>query len=239
MPHQPALEISNALAAFVAEAPVVREAHVRFLHSAAASLPAGSRILDVGAGDAPYRELFDGHTYITSDWSESFYRPEQAPDIVAPAHDIPLPDSDLDAIVCTQVLEHVPEPRQVLQEFARALKPGGRVWITTPFVWYLHELPHDYYRYTSYGLAHLLQTSGFADIDCQPMNDSPHTMSQLLRHLGWLLGTAEDGRDERRVMAGDLAAKLSHVLEEIGYLDTQWLLPVSFSATARMPDIPR
>ena len=60
-------------------------------------------------------------------------------------------------------------------------------------------------------------------------------MAALLRHLRWILGTADDGLDERRVAAGDLLAQAAVMVESIGWLDTQWLLPISFSATARVP----
>ena len=228
-------DISADLQAFIAEAPAARAPHVRFLVSAIADLPAGSRILDVGAGDAPYRELFAEHDYRTSDWSGTFYAPDHPTDVVAPAHDLPLEDDSLDAVVCTQVLEHVPEPSEALSEFLRVLRPGGRLIISTPLTWYLHETPHDYYRYTSYGLRHLLDKAGFAEIVVEPMNDSPSTVAALLRHLRWILGTADDGLDERRVAAGDLLAQAAVMVESVGWLDTQWLLPISFSATARVP----
>lgn len=228
-------DLSPALQAFIAEAPAARAPHVPFLTSAIGGLPAGSRILDIGAGDAPYRELFSDHDYQTSDWSGTFYEPEHPTDVVAPAHDLPLADDSLDAVVCTQVLEHVPEPSDALREFLRVIRPGGRLIISTPMTWYLHETPHDYYRYTSYGLHHLLDKAGFTEIAVEPMNDSVSTVGALLRHLRWILGTADDGFDERRAAAGDLLAQAAVMVESVAWLDTQWLLPISFAATARVP----
>lgn len=75
MDPQEDLEISAALRQFLDEAPVAREPHVPFLLKAAASLAPGSRVLDVGAGDAPYRELFAGLEYLTCDWVDSQYAP--------------------------------------------------------------------------------------------------------------------------------------------------------------------
>jgi SAM-dependent methyltransferase len=74
---------------------------------------------------------------------------------------IPAPDSHYDLVLCTQVLEHVPEPKPVLQELFRVLKPGGAIWLTAPLFYEEHDIPFDFYRYTQYGLRHLLQTSGF------------------------------------------------------------------------------
>ncbi|WP_299926457.1 class I SAM-dependent methyltransferase [uncultured Nocardioides sp.] len=228
-------ELSPELRAFIAESPVAREPHVAFLRSAIADLPAGSTVLDVGAGEAPYRELFAAHDYRTTDWNGSFYTPVTPVDHVAPAHDLPLADGSVDAVVCTQVLEHLAEPVAALHEFRRVLRPAGSLVVTVPLTWYLHEVPHDYYRYTPYGLRHVLEKAGFEAVDIEPMNDSPSTIAALLHHLRWLLGSADDGRDERRIAAGDLMAEAARMVQSIGWLDTQWLLPVSYAATARAP----
>lgn len=227
--------VSDTLRAFVAEAPVSRAPHIWFLREAVADLAAGARVLDVGSGDSPYRELFASFDYLTNDWADTTYSPSASVDVVAPAHDLPLDDDSLDAVVCTQVLEHTPEPWAVLEEFARVIRPGGKVILTAPLTWYLHEVPHDYYRFTAYGLGHLLRRAGFVDVDIRPMNDSPSTLAELLRHLRWILGAADDGRQQSRDTAGALIAELSNVVEEAGWLDTQWLMPISFSATARAP----
>lgn len=226
---------SELLRSFVAEAPVAREPHVAFLRDAVADLAPGARILDVGAGDSPYRELFDAFTYLSNDWGDTSYVPEVPVDVVAPAHDLPLPDDDLDAVVCTQVLEHTPEPWLVIEEFARVIRPGGKLILTAPLTWYLHEVPHDYYRFTAYGLRHLFERAGFVDIDIRPMNDSAGTVAELLRHLRWIVGSVDDEHEASRATAGVLVAELASVVEQVRWLDTQWLLPISFSAVGRVP----
>jgi len=224
---------SDRLRSFVAEAPHVREPHLTFLDRCAKQLVRGAMVLDVGSGEAPYRELFDGHTYVTVDWAQQ--SAGWPVDIVAPANAIPLDTGSVDAIVCTQVLEHVPEPGEVLDEFFRLLKPGGQLWLTAPLTWYLHEIPHDYYRYTAWGLRHLLERSGFIDIDIQAMNDSMGTVAELLRHLRWIIGAVDEPIDERRAIAGDMFTQLAATVESVGYLDTQRLLPLGFSAEAIRP----
>jgi SAM-dependent methyltransferase len=227
--------ISPRLQQFLDEAPVARAAHVPFLREAAASLPRGARVLDVGSGDAPYRELFDGLDYVTCDWVNSLYQPETPPDIEASADSIPLADATVDAVVCTQALEHMTEPWLVLEEFHRLLRPGGSLWVTVPLVWYLHEIPHDYYRFTSYGLRYLLERAGFVDTDVQPMNDSMATVSQLMSQLSHIIGPNDDGHDEVRRLCGELLAKLAPAIESYGHLDSRWLMPISFSARATKP----
>ena len=224
--------MSDQLRAFVDEAPAARRPHVQFLHSALEGLAPGARVLDVGAGDAPYREIFESFDYVTNYWAGTEHVPDRPYDIVAPAHALPVEDGSFDAVVCTQVLEHLPEPWVAVEEFHRVLAPGGRVVITAPLTWFLHELPHDYYRFTAYGLAHLLSRAGFQDIDVQPMNDSPATIAELLRHLRWVLGRADDGRDDARAVAGEVVAGLAEAVDRLSWLDTQRLLPISFSAVA-------
>ena len=90
----------------------------------------GRVVLDVGAGGAPYRELFSAFDYRTTDWSGTSHAPTTPVDYVAPAHDLPLETATVDAVVCTQVLEHIAEPVETLLEFRRVLRPGGRLIVT-------------------------------------------------------------------------------------------------------------
>jgi len=74
---------------------------------------------------------------------------------------IPLPDNSFDCAMATEVLEHCPYPEKTLREVLRVLKPGGVLLITVPFIWCLHEIPHDEYRYTPFSLRRHLEASGF------------------------------------------------------------------------------
>ncbi len=105
---------------------MAREPHVPFLREAAAVDGPGSRVLDVGAGDAPYRELFAGLDYLTCDWVDSQYAPEVPPDIVASGESIPLPGRLAGRMVSTQALEHMPEPWAVLEEWFRLIRRAAR-----------------------------------------------------------------------------------------------------------------
>ncbi|PWG74541.1 SAM-dependent methyltransferase, partial [Enterococcus hirae] len=66
-----------------------------------------------------------------------------------------------DTVLCTQVLEHVRDPKKALQELPRVLRPGGVLILSAPHLSMVHDAPHDYFRYTGFGLAELLDNCGF------------------------------------------------------------------------------
>ena len=73
--------------------------------------------------------------------------------------------------------------------------PGGRLYLTVPLVWELHEEPYDFYRDTRYGLAHLLGEAGFVDAVIEPRNDCSTTIAQLMRNVSAVIGQRDDGLD--------------------------------------------
>jgi SAM-dependent methyltransferase len=114
--------------------------------------------LDVGCGTQPYRPYFSHVRKITAC---DFDAKRGDVDFACPADKVPLPDSSMDSILCTEVLEHVPDPLAVWKEFNRLLRPGGKVLLTTPMYWPPHELPYDFFRYPEHGLRNLIDNSGF------------------------------------------------------------------------------
>lgn len=191
----------------------------------------GASVLDVGAGRSPFREVFARADYQTCDWENSIYETEV--DFRAPADDIPVDAASRDAILCTQVLEHVPDPKAVLAEFHRILRPGALLIITVPLAWYLHEEPYDYFRYTSHGLRHLLESSGFQDIVIEPLTDSFTTLAQLVGDLGHLMGEVKDGFDDQRGLIGDTMRQLSSLIGSFANFDTKWIMPLGYAVSAR------
>ena len=143
----------------------------KWVAAQASAVPRGTRVLDVGAGSAPYRSLFDGCDYKTQDFSQ--LRPEQLRfgsytpiDLVSEADDIPVPDGSFEVIICTEVLEHVPEPIRVLREFGRILAPGGRLILTAPLGSGIHQEPYHFYGgYTPYWYRRFLTEAGFQSIE--------------------------------------------------------------------------
>ncbi|MEO5365083.1 MAG: class I SAM-dependent methyltransferase [Magnetococcus sp. WYHC-3] len=130
-----------------------------FLAEQAAQLPEGCRVLDAGAGRCPYAGLFVRHVYESCDHPGGFY-PGQAHSFLCPLDAIPRPDGHYDAVILTQVLEHVPDPGAVLGELGRVLAPGGRLLVTVPLNGPLHGEPWHYYHFTHHALAHLAHRQG-------------------------------------------------------------------------------
>jgi SAM-dependent methyltransferase len=215
--------------------PYERRSILAFVGRAADSLTAESLVLDVGAGNAPYRELFAHCEYRTTDWEYSVHEGSSGVDIVAPAHDLPLADETVDAVLLTQVLEHVADPSAVLAEAFRVLRAAGSVFLTVPFVWELHEMPFDYWRFTPPSLESLLTAAGFVDPVVEPRNDCFSTVAQLLRNLRWVMGTAPDGQDAERSAAADLLDELAVRITDLAPLDVKGILPLGWAASARRP----
>ncbi|CAD5371283.1 Methyltransf_11 domain-containing protein [Rubrivivax sp. A210] len=125
---------------------------------------AGLTVIDLGCGEGPYADLFEGCRRIAIDRSCE----GAAPDLLADVAALPLAGGCADIVFCTQVIEHVPRPDRLLAECCRTLRPGGQLVLTGPFYWPLHEEPHDYYRYTRHGFAHLLREAGLLPLQIVP-----------------------------------------------------------------------
>ncbi len=93
---------------------------------------------------------------------------------------IPLPEASIDSALCTEVLEHCPNPTAILPEVCRVLKPGGSLVLTLPFLWPLHKVPHDWCRYTPFALRELLTNAGFQVCDLRPLGGYGRSFAQML-----------------------------------------------------------
>ena len=116
-------------------------------------------VLDVGCGNKPYQDWFGDSMYVGLNYSIA----NAEPDVVGDAMQLAFANESFDLVFATQVLEHLSEPSMFLEESFRVLRPGGIIILSCPFYWPLHEEPHDYYRFTKYGLAHLLKLAKFRD----------------------------------------------------------------------------
>jgi SAM-dependent methyltransferase len=120
------------------------------------------KLLDFGCGRKPYEDLFAVTKYIGIDIEHSGHDHRLSKvDVYFDGQTIPFPDNEFDSLFCSEVLEHVFDPDEVLPEINRVLKKGATALITVPFCWNEHEVPFDYARYSSFGITHLLEKHGF------------------------------------------------------------------------------
>ena len=113
-------------------------------------------VLDaVAVEHSRYNDLFTYSSYIRMDVVAG-----NSVDVIGSADNIPFPDQKFDSVVCTQVFEHLADPFTSAKEIARVLKTGGYLILTVPQMNELHEEPHDYFRYTKYGLTTLFENVG-------------------------------------------------------------------------------
>ncbi len=119
-------------------------------------------MLDLGCGTRRYevifREVVD--SYIGLDWPE--IKGRAFPDVIGDAMNVPFMDSSVDAVLATELMEHLPSPQKFLLEVARVLREGGVLILSVPFMEPIHEEPRDYYRFTPFSLRLLLEECGFS-----------------------------------------------------------------------------
>jgi len=142
----------------------------RWIAEQASLIPAGSKVLDAGAGSCPYRSFFSHCEYQSQDFEN--LSGEQLSggqygqiDYVCDIGSIPVAAGTFDAILCSEVLEHLPDPLQVIEEFSRILKPGGKVILTAPLGSGIHQEPYHYFGgYTPFWYEKFLTEKGFDSI---------------------------------------------------------------------------
>lgn len=196
-----------------------------FVRREAARLPKGSWVLDAGAGASKYRPYFDHCKYQTQDFCQyagPLVKYLQPIDYVCEITAIPLPGASLDAILCTEVFEHLVDPMAALGEFRRLLKPGGRLLLTAPFLSYMHMQPYHYYSgFTRYWYEHWLPKMGFSISSLTPFGGPARSASVFLEGLemAW--------REQEQAKSG--AAKAwSKLRRAPARLMGKWLLPALY-----------
>ncbi len=140
-----------------------------FLRRVAAQIPPGARLLDAGAGECAYKPFFDHCRYRAVDLAVGDLNWNYMNlDCIAELHRLSFRDGSFDIVICTQVLEHLNRPVESLAEVRRVLRRGGTLYLTAPMAHPEHQVPHDFFRYTSYGLRSVLRDAGFASCDVVP-----------------------------------------------------------------------
>lgn len=153
------------------------------------------RVLDVGGRKLHRRGAFRPPR--TDEWHTLDVMDKNRPDIVGDAHLLPIRDASIDTLVFTEVLEHVADPRRVVAELSRVLRPEGCLILSVPFLVPVHADPSDFWRFTEEGLRKLLVDSGFHLVKIQSMGLFFTVLADMVRHplsrakprlLRWCLG---------------------------------------------------
>lgn len=138
--------------------------------------------LDIGCGEQFYKNLFPNSICVDIDKDKN-------PDIVADIHQMDIfEDNTFDCILCSEVLEHCYAPWKAANEMYRVLKPGGILLLSTRFVYPLHDTPHDYYRFTRYGLEILF--SNYRILELQEEATTEETLGILYQRLAFQTETS-------------------------------------------------
>lgn len=138
------------------------------------------RLLDVGCGQKPYAELFEASEYIGLELDTPANRASKRADCYYDGITFPFADNEFDGVILNQVFEHIFMPEKFLGEVRRVLKGEGLLLMTVPFVWDEHEQPHDFARYSSYGLRSVLESNGFLIIEQHKSVDDIRVVFQLV-----------------------------------------------------------
>lgn len=182
----------------------------------AATVPAGVRVLDIGAGTCPYRSMFSHCEYKAHDFKK--YTGEKLGgtvqygniDYVSEITSIPVADASFDVILCTEVLEHIPEPGLALQEMVRILRPGGRIFLSAPLGSGLHQLPFHYYGgFSPEWYRYWAAKTGLSVVEIDPNGGFFRLLAQECVRAANLLSscpslTVEDVNEMRRLLSDKL-----------------------------------
>lgn len=142
---------------------------------------AKGKLLDLGCGKVPFYEAYK--EYVTEniciDWENSLHKNEYLDfncDLTKP---LPFEDEEFDTIILSDVLEHIPEPLQLFKEMSRILSKQGKILLNIPFYYWIHEQPHDYYRYTEFALKRFVESSGLNVELLIPVGGAPEVLTDI------------------------------------------------------------
>jgi SAM-dependent methyltransferase len=159
-------------------------------------------LLDTGCGAMPYKEYVLENSavenYLGLDIEGALsYDNSIKPDFLWDGITMPFESNSFDCCIATEVLEHCPEPKLFLSEVQRVIKNDGTFFFTVPFLWNLHEVPHDEFRYTPFSLTRMLEESGFREIKIHATGGWNAAMAQM---LGLYVTRGVNGRFKKRAL---------------------------------------
>ncbi len=193
-------------------------------------------LLDIGCGQMPYKKLLTSfpskvEKYIGMDIENPLYQKNVKPDLFWDGNKIPMDDNSVDCVVATEFFEHVPYPEKIMQEVRRVLKPEGVLFFTVPFIWSLHSIPHDEYRFTPFALERMLRKSGFKNINLKPLGGWDASLAQT---IGLWVRRKPMSNEERKKFSESLLPFYKNLIEsdQIPEQFTEGQLITGLSGTA-------
>jgi ubiquinone/menaquinone biosynthesis C-methylase UbiE len=139
-------------------------------------------LIDLGCGNVPlflaYKDRVNSITCV--DWPATRHKVDHLDHEIDLTQRLPFPDNSFSTIILSDVLEHIPNPGQLWSEMYRILTPGGVAIINVPFLYWVHEAPHDYYRYTEYALERFANDSNFSVISLEPIGGLPEVLADFI-----------------------------------------------------------
>jgi len=139
------------------------------------------KLLDLGCAGVPLYGYYKKYIseVVCVDWADSFHESSHL-DIVQDLNQpLQLEDNQFDTVLLSDVLEHIKEPQLLLNEIFRVLKPEGKLVLNVPYMYWLHEEPYDFYRYTRFGLEYLLKKSGFSILELEEYGGAPVVLADV------------------------------------------------------------
>lgn len=196
------------------------------------------RVIDLGCGFMPFRCYLKDVTtvYHTLDLYPRF------PSEITYIGDIQdmsmIMDASYDCALCLEVLEHVPQPLQAIREIHRILKPGGLLIFSTPYLGRIHDQPHDYFRFTAYGLRAILMEGLFEIIEIKPkgglLSFLGHQVSTVLITAAW---SVKGMRKIVWILNKWMITRLCYEMDKIlGHWD---IFPLGYVGVAQKPFNPK
>lgn len=186
-------------------------------------------VLDVGCGNGWARDVMPKTVqYVGVDYPTTMALGyEGSPDILADATALPLPGTSVDTVLLLDVLEHLDDPEKAISEAARILRLGGTCLVQVPFLYPLHDEPHDYQRWTRHGLKKLFLQYGFQP-EVSSESNSPCTTAAALFSMALAKGLLDALQEKSLLMliAAPLIAAMVPVVNVTGLL-LGWMLPES------------
>lgn len=139
-------------------------------------------LLDLGCGKAPLLGFYNKYcSHIElADWENSLHQNSYIDHIIDLTQPLPLQSNCYDSIILSDVLEHIPNPESLFNELYRIMANNGILLFNVPFIYWIHEMPYDYYRYTNYALTKFASSSGFKIEVIEPLGGTIEVIADIL-----------------------------------------------------------